>query len=485
MGAIELAIETINLKKQALIFVNTKRGAEKTAEDIAKKIKENNPKWERLAKEVLGQSPTKQCRRLSNIILKGVAFHHSGLTTRQRELIENGFRSGIIKIIASTPTLAAGLDLPAFRAIIRDIRRFDRGSLRHIPVLEYLQMAGRAGRPKYDKYGEAILIAKSESEKDFLIDTYIFGEPEDIDSKLAVEPVLRTYLLALISTHFIRSLDEALDFFSRTFWAHQYRDLHTLGLKIEKIISLLEDWDFIEIINDKFVSTPLGEKVSRLYLDPLTAHELIEGLQKGIKINEFSFLQLISYTLEMRPLLNVRQKEQSKIHKTIIEQGDFLLSREPELYDYEYDDFLKSIKTAMMFKDWIDERTEEFLLEEYNIRPGELNAKLDTAEWLLMSLSELALLIGSKDLIKHISKLRLRLRYGAKEELLALLKLKGIGRVYARKLFANGIKDLRNIKNIRLEDLKKIVGKKAISLKEQIGESIKEKKEKSLREFTS
>ena len=166
-GALDLALDTIKIGKQALVFVNTKRSAEKTAEDIAKKIKTNDKKLVELENKVLKSlsRPTRQCERLSKCINKGIAFHHAGLVAKQRELIEDNFRNGLIKIICATPTLAFGLDLPAFRAILKDLRRYGVHGLTFIPVLEYLQMSGRAGRPKYDKFGEAICVAVTKNDK--------------------------------------------------------------------------------------------------------------------------------------------------------------------------------------------------------------------------------------------------------------------------------------------------------------------------------
>ena len=152
-SAIDLALETINMKKQALIFANTRMSAEKTAEDLAKKLKDpKNQELLELENKVLKSlsSPTRQCKRLSQCIKNGIAFHHSGLSPVQRDLIEESFRKGIVKVICSTPTLAYGLDLPAFRVILKDLKRFTSRGLQYIPVLEYLQMSGRAGRPKYD-----------------------------------------------------------------------------------------------------------------------------------------------------------------------------------------------------------------------------------------------------------------------------------------------------------------------------------------------
>ena len=96
---------------------------------------------------------------------RGVAFHHAGLLHEQRSLVEKGFREGKVKVISSTPTLAAGLNLPARRVLIRSYKRYESGmGMVPISVMEYRQMAGRAGRPGLDPYGESFLIAKNDSE---------------------------------------------------------------------------------------------------------------------------------------------------------------------------------------------------------------------------------------------------------------------------------------------------------------------------------
>ena len=244
---INVALDTISIGKQALVFTNTKRSAEKTAEDIAMQIKENKPEYDKLADEAVHvlSHATKQCTRLAMCLKKGVAFHHAGLTHKQKEIIEDGFRNGVIKIICCTPTLAYGLDLPAFRAIMKDLRRYGHHGLNWIPTLEYLQMAGRAGRPKFDKVGEAIAIAKTKAAAKEILERYVKGEPEEIFSKLAVEPVLRTYVLSLIATEFVNDEKSIIEFFSKTFWAFQYQDMNKLSAIVRKMLGLLEEFEFI------------------------------------------------------------------------------------------------------------------------------------------------------------------------------------------------------------------------------------------------
>jgi helicase len=385
-----------------------------------------------------------------------------------------------------------GLDLPAFRVILKDLRRYSHHGLTFIPVLEYLQMAGRAGRPKFDSEGEAIAVANSEEHKQKLIEKYIHGEPEDIESKLAVEPVLRTYLLSLIATNFVNSKKNIFSFFEKTFWAYQFEDIEKLQFIIEKMLKLLFSWGFIiaekeeddnefrsasEISDNNYKATSVGKRVAELYIDPLTAHEMIESLEKTkrTEVSAFSFIHAVSSTLEMRPLLKVRTKEFDEMQAEALRYHSCILKQEPNIYEPEYEDYLNGIKTALMLNEWIDEKDEEYLLEKYNIRPGEIRVKIETADWLLYSMEEIARIMKMQPVLKEISKTRFRLKYGAKEELFALLKLEDIGRVRARKLFNNEIKDIAAVKNADFTTLSQLIGKAAaISVKEQVGEKIPE-----------
>ncbi len=487
---INLALDTISKKKQALVFVNAKRSAEKCAEDISKKIKETSQELTELSEKALGalSRPTKQCERLAKCLAKGIAFHHAGLHSKQKDLIEENFRKGKVKIICCTPTLAAGVDLPAFRSIIRDVKRYTSMGMQHIPVLEYLQMAGRAGRPSFDAYGEAILIAGTDAEKKAIYEKFVLGEPEEVYSKLAVEPVLRTYLLSLISTKVIQSQEEIYTFFGKTFWAHQFKDTAKLRKKIDQMLKLLEEWEFIQPLSGSYNATLFGKRVAELYIDPLTAHHFIHCLQmaKDTKIMPMSLLVLVSNTLEMTPQLRVKTKEYDEIQEHIAKHESHMIDKEPSMFEPEYEDYINAFKTAMMFDEWINEKDEEQLLEQYDIRPGETRAKLEKAEWLLYALSEVARINQQQFILKDIAKLRFRLKHGAKEELIPLLRLKNIGRIRARKMFRAGVKDLGDVKKTPHEQLSVILGSKKIALdiKEQVGEKIVEEKDGTLEKFS-
>ena len=487
-NVLNICIDTVEKNKQALVFVNTKNSAEAEAERISRKLRikpDIKKNLEELSQKALTtlDKPTKQCQRLAICLRNGVAFHHAGLHSAQRELVEDNFRKGLIKIICATPTLAFGLNLPAFRVVVRDLKRFTapRG-MTWIPVLEFQQFCGRAGRPDYnDEFGEAICIAQTNSEKQRIIENYIEGETEEILSKLAVEPVLRTYVLSLIATEYAFTKKDLMDFFRKTFYAHQFKDIRKLEQIIDKILRKLIEWEFITHTKNKLESTLLGTRVSQLYLDPYTAHYLITCLKraKDKMLKEISFLQMISYTLELRPLLNVRVREYEYIENKAALYESSILSLEPSMFEPEYEEYLKSIKTALFFNDWIDEKDEELLLEEYNIRPGETRAKLELADWLLYSSQELAKLIKLHGMIKELAKIRVRIKYGAKEELLPLLRLRNIGRVRARKLFNNKVKTIEDLKKADITKLKQLIGQQtALSIKKQVGQEYREEKVK-------
>ncbi|HDD46390.1 MAG TPA: DEAD/DEAH box helicase, partial [Candidatus Aenigmarchaeota archaeon] len=493
-GGLEgLVRDTLKRGKQALIFVSTRRNAEALAEKLAKLTKgyvgyEDGMKLLKIANKIEHalEHKTRQCERLAFCIRNGSAFHHAGIVNEQRNEIEQAFKDGLIKIIVATPTLAAGINLPAYRVIIRDIKRYDASyGMDYIPVLEIEQMMGRAGRPKYDKEGEAIIIAKNKKDANYIWEQYITGETERITSKLGVEPILRMHILALIAADQLTT-NALLEFFSKTFYAYQYKAIDKLFGIIEHILLMLKGFGFIEINNSHgdFVSayellsdkrlkaTLIGRRVSELYIDPITAHKIISSLKHMKCISDIGILQLLSNTNEMKPLLGVRQNEFKAISEFIVANEDMLIEKVPDEWDIEYEDYIRSIKTAMLFMDWIDEMGEDKILEKYNVTPGELRVRIENMDWLLYAMHELALLLGYKDILKEIRKLRIRLKYGIRAELLPFVKLKGIGRVKARTLHNSGIRSLSDLRKIPLHTLERIIGTKtARDIKNQLARS--------------
>ena len=75
-------------------------------------------------------------------------------------------------------------------------------------------------------------------------------------------------------------------------------------------------------------------------------------------------------------------------------------------------------------------------------------------------LSEISKIRGHLGLLKDIQKVRKRLKYGVKEELLPLIRFRNIGRARARKLFNAGIRTPVDIKKADEIVLAKLLGPK-------------------------
>jgi DNA polymerase theta len=109
-------------------------------------------------------------RTLARTILSGVAYHHAGLMPEQRKLLEDGFSEGLLRVLVATTTLAAGVNLPANRVIIRGMKTGGTP----LSVASFRQMCGRAGRMGLGQAsGEAVLVvddvAKNAEERKCLL----------------------------------------------------------------------------------------------------------------------------------------------------------------------------------------------------------------------------------------------------------------------------------------------------------------------------
>ncbi|PSH00237.1 MAG: ski2-type helicase, partial [Nanohaloarchaea archaeon SW_4_43_9] len=131
-----LVEDTLEIDKQAIVFCSSRKGAEKSSDRCAEVTepvlsREERQELKEYSERILNilGSPTSQCKRLAENVAEGAAFHHAGLVNRQRSLVEEAFRKGLIKTVSATPTLAAGINLPAYRVIMRDLKRYTGGGM--------------------------------------------------------------------------------------------------------------------------------------------------------------------------------------------------------------------------------------------------------------------------------------------------------------------------------------------------------------------
>jgi len=466
MGA--LVLDAIRDGGQCMIFVSTRRSTETLARKVStllkKQLEEKSlEQLKRIADDLAkGQEETtSMAARLARCIEGGAAFHNAGLTNAQRSLVESQFKKGRIQCIVATPTLSSGINLPARRVVIRDLNRFDVNyGLAPIPRLEVRQMCGRAGRPRYDEYGEAVLAAKEEDDVEELIDEYFRSPPEAIESKLGSEPALRFHTLAAVATEHAKTEEELLEFYGRTFFAH-CEDVNDLRGKIGAVLEFLAKEDFLARSDGRLRATFFGRRTSDLYIDPLSAVKLRDALEND-RDDPFYHLWAVASTPDM-PKLYLRRGDYQWVEDKITQEA---LSTPVE--DYEF--LLAEVKTASLFEAWVDERSEDEVTKRFGVGPGDIRRMVDQGEWLLYSMAELGAIFNKKK-VRDLRRLTTRLQYGVREELLELVQLRGIGRVRGRMLHRAGITNLRAIQRADARAMAGILGPAlATSLKEQVGE---------------
>lgn len=162
-----LVSEVTTKGHSVLIFCGTRRNCEVTAAMVAKHLEslsqgDNNASNHALTaarQELISQIEDAMSASLSpglgETILAGVAWHHAGLSQEEKAGIEAGYRSGTLQVLAATSTLAAGVNLPARRVILRSNLIFGRSA---VDRAMYLQMVGRAGRAGQSPVGEAYIL---------------------------------------------------------------------------------------------------------------------------------------------------------------------------------------------------------------------------------------------------------------------------------------------------------------------------------------
>ncbi|MCI4333846.1 MAG: DEAD/DEAH box helicase [Thermoplasmata archaeon] len=449
---------------QALVFVNTRKGSEQTAAALAATVRATLSPDERtsarMAADELGtvaEEETEGIRRLSHLLPDGVAFHNASLTNPERRVVEHAFRNRVLKALVATPTLAAGINLPARRVIVRDTTRYDDhlGMQAPISAMEVQQMCGRAGRPRFDTAGEAVLLARSEDEAERFLDQYLSAPPERVQSRLAAEPALRMHLLALVASGQVGTEAELEKFFQATFFGHTVA-LREMAVVVENVRRFLENHEFLEPVAE-LRATGFGVLTSELYLDPMSAIVLRQALERSpINPSPFALLAAVSATPDLPPMFLRRGEEAEMLALFTDCEPELLIKPEEDPLRLDLDLFLATLKTASVLEAWVSETPLVELTERFGIGAGDVRAKVEDADWLLFGASRLAIRFQRRA-TRSIDELSLRVRYGVNEELLDLVRLKGIGRVRGRALFRAGFADREALKGASVDRLESLL----------------------------
>ena len=466
---VEKAIED---ESQALSFVSTRRFTESLATYVAKKInkkltKEQKARFKEVSKKLLevpknkGSLPTTTCTKLAEAAEKGVAFHHAGLFNEQKEIIEEEFRKGNILMISATPSLMYGVNLPSKAVAIRDTTRWTNNGPQPIPVFDYEQMSGRAGRPQYDDVGYSYLIAKTSDEAMNLQDYYIYGEIELTNSKLVDnKDAVYKQIIAQIASTLSKDLDELTDFFEKTLYGYQMNNNPSMSLfaadslkwELENALQFLLQNGIIRATPDGLKTTEFGNLIAKSNYAVETAVKIKEYVSTMDSFNVAEFIYALAETPDL-PLITFKgRKNKDPVREKMSELGLFAV------------DIGNPEATTVSLIEWIDERNEFEIENKYGVYSASTRRSAYEASRLLRFAKNTSEVLGNYSDLKDYDILSARLYYGVKEDIIPLVV--GVKRL--------GRKRARNVTDIFGTDLKS-VSEKELQKIDGIGETLSKK----------
>lgn len=459
---VEKAIED---NSQALSFVSTRRFTESLATYVAKKIdkkttKEQKQKFKQVADKLLevpkkkGSLPTTTCLKLAEAAEKGVVFHHAGLFNEQKEIIEDEFRNGNILMITATPSLMYGVNLPSKYVVIRDHTRWTSKGPASIPVFDYEQMSGRAGRPQYDDVGYSYLVAKTMDEAFDLEARYVNGEIELTNSKLIDnKDAIYKQIIAQIASSLSKNLDDLNDFFGKTLYGFQMKNNPSMSMfaqdslnwELESALEFLLQNGIIRATPEGLKTTDFGNLIAKSNYAVETAVKIKEYVSTMEKLNPAEMIYALAETPDL-PLISFKgRKSKDPVRDKLSECGLFAV------------DIGNPEATAVSLIEWIDERNEYEIENAYNVYSASTRRSAYEASRLVKFAKNTLEVLGNYSNLKDMDYLSARLYYGVKEDIIPLVVgVKRLGRKRARllmKTFGDNLseaseKDLQKVEGI-------------------------------------
>lgn len=459
---VEKAIED---NSQALSFVSTRRFTESLATYVAKKIdkkttKEQKHKFKQVADKLLevpkkkGSLPTTTCLKLAEAAEKGVVFHHAGLFNEQKEIIEDEFRNGNILMITATPSLMYGVNLPSKYVVIRDHTRWTSNGPASIPVFDYEQMSGRAGRPQYDDVGYSYLVAKTMDEAFDLEARYVNGEIELTNSKLIDnKDAIYKQIIAQIASSLSKNIDDLNDFFGKTLYGFQMKNNPSMSMfaqdslnwELESALEFLLQNGIIRATPEGLKTTDFGNLIAKSNYAVETAVKIKEYVSTMEKLNPAEMIYALAETPDL-PLISFKgRKSKDPVRDKLSECGLFAV------------DIGNPEATAVSLIEWIDERNEYEIENAYNVYSASTRRSAYEASRLVKFAKNTLEVLGNYSNLKDMDYLSARLYYGVKEDIIPLVVgVKRLGRKRARllmKTFGDNLseaseKDLQKVEGI-------------------------------------
>lgn len=469
-----LVLEVIP-KHSCLIFCSTKKNCQNLALLLVKfmpryliRVKANER--HQLMKALYNEASA-LCPVLKATIPFGLAYHHSGLTMDERKLIEDAYSQGVLCLLTCTSTLAAGVNLPAKRVIVR--APYVGNAL--VSQSQYKQMIGRAGRAGIDTSGESILIIK-EADKPKI--SHLFSGPvEKCLSRLLVEnrKGLQSLVLTLIGLKICGTVNELKEFMHQSTLLFVQSECQSVDIdeQVETCIQLLKQLGHVTVSNSfKTEVTPLGQATFKGCIDvessPVIYQEL-ERAQKSLALdNELHLLYLVTplnmkdliepdWMTYFRQVISLNDSEQEVAR--LVGATESILSRKAsglrvKKNDRDSETPLKRFYLTLILHKLMKEHTIWETAAVFNVTRGFVQNLLTSASSFASCMvhftRELTEFWGLNLLLEAMVK---KLSFTASLELIPLMEVPGVKQARARQLFKAGYKSLSSLAWADLSEL--------------------------------
>ncbi|CAH1392758.1 unnamed protein product [Nezara viridula] len=407
------------------------------------------------------------CPVLKKTIPFGVVYHHSGLTNAERKLIEEAFLSGTLCCICCTSTLAAGINLPAQRVIIRS----PYVGKSFITLSQYRQMIGRAGRAGLESSGESFLICQpSDTEK---VGHLLSSKMERCCSQLQNND-FSCFVMSLISLELMADKNSMIDVMKKSLL---YMQSKLLGINIEQYLQntldLLMSNGVIEIHNEKFILQSFGKAAVKGNLPFEVARELYEDLKEAqnslVLVNDLHLLYLVTpYSVleDLNPTFDVIWNVFSEMNSKNMQVARTVGINEAIVHRILAQRSIKTLPEKILKRFFVSLILHELwtgqnvwsVSKKYKLSRGFVYNLLSTSSSFASSVLRFCeVMVELKCFVDLLGKFPQQLGFCCSPELLPLLELPSVNKGRAKLLFNAGFKDLSMIAKSDPETLAKSV----------------------------
>ncbi|TRY60899.1 hypothetical protein DNTS_035160, partial [Danionella cerebrum] len=469
---IALATEVIP-QQSCLIFCATKKNCENLAGMICKYLNKeflNHRQAEktRLLLELKSSGKGSVCPVLQKTVPFGLAYHHSGLTSDERKLVEEAYSAGVLCLLTCTSTLAAGVNLPARRVILRS----PYVAADFLKRSQYKQMVGRAGRAGIDTMGESILILQ---DKDInMAKTLLCAPIEKCYSNLLHDGGrgLLSLVLSLIGLKISTTVEQVRDFLNGTLLSVQEAQVtpekSLWDLAVESIETLKQKSLVVESSDSNSETllhiTRLGRATFKGSVDLSFSDVLYRDLSKGLEgllLNSFLHLVYLVTPYDMvlqckpdwmiyfRQFTNLSPSEQ-KMAATVGVPESFVARKAAGQSVRKPMDtvVVNRLYMALVLYSLLKETNLWIVSERFQLTRGFVQTLLSSASAFGSSVlhftEELEELWAYKALLSELTR---RLTYCVQAELIPLMEVTGVMELRAKQLFSAGYKTLAHLAN--------------------------------------